>query len=1129
MKFRRFNKREVRHRANGIKTISSRKFPPLPKFFREKRGGWWRRWLRRIGITAAIFFAVMIAYAWIFLPDVDEAAQLIFEESTVIYDRGALDPEEKPENHVLYIIHGDENREFVPLDEISPWVRKATVAIEDDRFYRHFGFDIGGILKATMYEVFGIGERRGGSTITQQLVKNTFLSQERTFTRKFKEILLSIKMELAYSKDEILEMYLNKIPYGSNSHGIEAASKTFFGKSSRDLTLAEASVLTSLPVAPTRFSPYGSNKDLLLGFYEYDENSSERMYKKGRKDLVLERLLDTHKITFEDFKTAFSESKELEFKQNRTDIRAPHFVFHVREQLENKYGKDFLKYGGLQIFTTLDPELQRIAEETIAVKTPHYESTYGARNVALATIDPENGEVLAYVGGKDYFDEAHDGQVDVLASRRQPGSSFKPIVYAAGFEKGYSPSTVLFDVETDFGANYIPQNFDGEFVGPIAVRDALNRSVNIPAVKMAYLATPKKIFEISEKIGIKIEGSPEDHGVAIGIGVAEIEPLSHISAYQVFARDGSWYEPTTILKIENSEGKILENFDPTKTLRDGLDPEISALVRNILTDETTRPTTDDFDWNKLLQLEEWDNGAKTGTSNRNVENPDFDPTKPEDEDENPQKITAPGDSWTIGFTPHLVTGVWVGNNRGEPMKPGATGLAVAAPIWKRFMLDAHELLVENGADPEKKYPNVPLETRKINKFSGKLATDETPRQLVKEEVFASFAVPIELDDSVKKVDVNKYTGRVATNLTPFYSREKKSVLNLKSIRPNMPNWNEPVKEWLDEHPRFLTSLGLSFEETETPEMGRDPEMTLTDRTERRTSWSRVPRNVEKTTANAPKISISSPKNGGAIAPGTVEIVVNANSKSGIREVEFYFDNDLITYATYAPWSRKINIPGKVTPGTKHTITTVAVDKLFRTSSATIEVSIARDTNGPNIVFLGPLPNQKIPINSNVHWLLDVQDFESGVKVVEFLVNDVSLGHDDTPPFEKSFVAPDHIGRKTLTARAWDMHGNRTEKSVPIQLEREKIILSTTIEISSVKMYRQSISVDVVVPNAENYDWIELTATQADAEIFTQRIESPAKFAVFQIPRNFAGETRIQLFAKPHGEASDRFSEKWTEL
>lgn len=758
--------------------------------------------------------SVLFFYAWVILPPVGNASELLFAESTIIYDRGALDPTNNPNDHILYTIHGDENREFVPLEEMSPWIRKATIAIEDDQFYSwwHWGFDIGGISKGALNYFFGIGTRRGGSTITQQLVKNSFLTSERSVTRKFNEILLAIKLEVTYSKDEILELYLNKIPYGHNAHGIEAAAKTFLGKSARHLTLAEASILASLPAAPTRFSPYGSNKNLLMGYEDCSNTLAETIetkavgltddlidvpekknnctYKKGRKDLVLKRLLDTEEITSDEFNIAWSETKRMEFTPNRTDIKAPHFVFYVREQVEKKYGKEFLIEGGLRIYTTLDPNLQSIAETAVTEKTIAYPRLWNANNAALTAIDPKSGEILAYVGGRDYFDLENDGQVDVLTSRRQPGSSFKPLVYATAFEKGYTPSTLLFDVETDFGGNYKPQNYDGEFAGPVTARESLNRSLNIPAVKMAYLARPNDIFINANTLGILIEGAPNDHGVALGVGAAEVEPLSHINSFQAFVNGDHWFETTSILEIRNSSGKILEQSIAESRKKEAINPESLTLVRDILTDESTRPTTDDFDWNVLLQIPEIDNGAKTGTSNRNVDNPDFDEEKPEDEEENPRKINAPGDSWTIGFSPHLVVGAWVGNNKGAAMKPGATGMTVAAPIWKKFMVESHDFLAEKNPDfDDVEYPEIKLETQKINRYTNQVATDTTRPEWAVDEVFPPYGVPIELD-----------------NFSALDPADQKKEFS--SVRADMPTWEAPVQSWLEEHKEFFVSLGI---------------------------------------------------------------------------------------------------------------------------------------------------------------------------------------------------------------------------------------------------------------------------------------------------------------------------------
>ncbi len=1094
------------------------KKPTAPR----KKSKWWK-WLLGLFILA---FVGLFAYGAYFLPSVENASQLQFSESTVIYDRGALDPEENPNDHVLYVIHGDENREYLPLTEIPEWMKKATIAIEDDQFYDHFGFDVGGLTKAVLNRFFGIGTSRGGSTITQQLVKNSFLSREKTITRKFKELLLSMKVEWYYTKDEILEMYLNKIPYGHNAHGVEAAAKTFFGKSARELTLAESAILACLPVAPTRFSPYGANKKLLTGFYEENSETGERVYKKGRKDLVLKRMLDLEMITFEQFKTAWAESKEVEFRKYKTDIKAPHFVFYVREKMEEKYGKEFLRYGGLRIYTTLNPDLQNIAEETISEKTEHYLDTHEAKNAALAAINPESGELLAFVGGKDYFDTENDGQVNILTARRQPGSSFKPFVYAASFEKGYSPATAVFDVETDFGGNYQPQNFDGNFIGPVSARIALNHSLNIPAVKMAFLATPQSILDLAEKVGIKFEGDADRHGVALGVGVAEVEPLSHISAFQVFVNNGSYFDPTAILEVQDANGKVLEKFDASKTKKEAIQPEVAALVRNILTDETTRPVTEEFEWNKLLQLGKFDNGSKTGTSNRKVENPDFNEEEEEDEEENPKTITVPGDSWTIGFTPHLVTGVWVGNNRGEPMKPGATGLAVAAPIWKRFMLDAHKNLVEKGADPKKPYVEIELETRKVNKFSGHLATELTPLSVVQEEVFAPFAVPSKLDESIKTEEIDSFTGQPPTRFTPRFARIEQTVLDLKSIRSDLPHWREPVEEWITTHPEFMSSLGEIMDEEED----EDEEGNETEKEElknenrlsfspfyrrRRTLLDKIPNALKQ--RNIPLIKIISPKDGGTLSPGEIEINVSVSAKSEMKGVEFYFDDILITDSEHYPWKGRFALPSQAKIGTTHTLRAVAIDWLYNMGEHEIEVIIGGDYEGPEINFLGPKGNQHVPVNSMVHILADIKDYESRVKKAEFWVDEKNLGEVLLEPFQQTFVAKGNLGRHHIMARAWDEHGNFSEKTIPILYDREKLLKGSTPEISKITNYRNTISIDMIFPNPKNIEWAELLVIQGQTVPFQKKFEVNGKSAQFHVPKNRMGKARVKLTTKFFGK------------
>lgn len=1069
-------------------------------------------WKIIILIGGVSVVALLTIYSVFGLPSVKGADQLSFSQSTIIYDRGALDPESDPNEHILYTIHGDENREYIPLEDMSPWLGKATLAIEDDGFYRHQGFDIGGLFKAVLSEI-GIGTARGGSTITQQLVKNTFLSNERTYTRKLNELLLSLKVEGEYSKDEILELYLNKIPYDATAHGAEAAAKKFFDKSARDLTLAEASILASLPVAPTRFSPYGSNLDLLLGYDEIDEETGEKTYKKGRKDLVLERMLDLKLITFEEFETAFEEAKTIEFSGAKSDIKAPHFVFYVREQLENKFGTDFLKDGGLRIYTTLDPELQTKAEEIIGGQTDHYANTYGAKNAAMVSIDQTNGQILAYVGGRDYFDTENDGQVDVLTSYRQPGSSYKPFAYASAFDRGYGPGTVVFDVDTDFGGNYRPQNFDGTFQGPVSLRDSLNSSLNIPAVKATYLADPFNVMNLAAKAGIDQQGTPSDHGVALGIGVSEVQPLSHISAYQVFANDGAYFEPSSILEVQDANGKVLESFDIEKQRKEGINPGSAALVRNILTDETSRPTTDGFDWNRLLQIPGVDNGVKTGTSNRITRNPKYDENISVDEETNPLTVTLPGDSWTVGFSPHLITGVWVGNNTGEAMRSGATGLTVAAPLWRNFMIFAHEKIFENGADPEKTYPSsAPLQKQLINKLSGKLATEETPESLKVEEVFATGTNPPTLDNSVQEIEINRITGQPADETTPENLKIKQKVLQLSSIEPGIPNWNNPVREWIFNHPRFMLSMGTIFDEgpLEEPIESETPETNPED-------LARLLKDPSSEGlgefGSPPMIDITSPREGGTIAPGSIDVQVSTSSRFGIKNVEFYLNDKYEMTSTQWPYTGNIVLPVE-SPETNY-IKVIIMDERGAISFDEVKITLGEDTTGPSIAFLGPIGNQLIPVNADIQILADVIDYESGIKSVEFFYEGAVISTKTNAPYSTFFNVGPEMGRKQITVKATDIHGNISEKTIPVSITRGSIINSSEPSIDKVINYRNSVSVDVIVPNIEQYEWIKFVAEQGQEIIITETRE-PQTYLQFQIAKNLRGRTRVRVYAKLNG-------------
>jgi len=464
-----------------------------------KKGKKKRSWPRRIlkffiwCAVAGLLFAIGIfAYYAKDLPSPGKLNKRQVVESTKIYDRTG--------EYLLYEIHGEEKRTSIPLKDMSEIVRAATIAAEDQTFYQHYGVQFKAIARAAIYDLLGRKVSQGGSTITQQLIKNTVLTPERTFTRKVKEVILSVELEQRFSKDEILEMYLNEIPYGSNAYGIQAAAQTFFGKDAKDLKLAESALLASLPKAPTYYSPYGSHLDEL----------------KGRQEYVLDQMQKMGYITSNQAASAKEFDVLAEIKPFQESIQAPHFVMYVKEQLVNKYGEKQVEEGGMKVYTTLDWGKQQIAEETVK-KGVAANTKYRATNAALTAIDPKTGQILAMVGSRDYFDKSIDGNVNVAVRDRQPGSSFKPYVYATAFKKGYTPNTVIFDVETNFGTKdqpYTPQNYSNKFSGPVKMREALARSLNIPAVKTLYLAGVDNSINTAQSMGITTLKNRGRYGLA---------------------------------------------------------------------------------------------------------------------------------------------------------------------------------------------------------------------------------------------------------------------------------------------------------------------------------------------------------------------------------------------------------------------------------------------------------------------------------------------------------------------------------------------------------------------------------------------------------------------------------------
>jgi 1A family penicillin-binding protein len=577
------------------------------------------------------------------IPSLDTIEERKVSQSTKIYDStGKI---------LLYDVYHKAKRTVVPIEEISQHIKDATISIEDKSFYTHHGVKPTSILRAIIVDILTLNFTQGGSTITQQVVKKSLLVDDKSPARKLKELVLSLKLEKVLSKDEILSMYLNENPYGGTLYGVEEASQAFFATSSSAVTIAQAAYLAAIPQAPTHYSPYGKYKEDL----------------EKRKNLVLREMFEDKKITKEEYDIAISEKVEF-LPQSTMGIRAPHFVMFVKDYLEKKYGTDVIEQGGLKVTTTLNYDLQAKAEAVAKQYADINEKSFNGTNDAFVAIDPKTGGILTMVGSRDYFDTKIDGQFNVTTARRQPGSTFKPFVYAEAFIKGYTPETVLFDVPTQFSSKcavdnftsddgcYSPGNYDDKFRGPMTLRDSLAQSINVPSVKALYLAGIKDSINLAENMGITNLGDANQYGLTLVLGGGEVSLLDMTSAYGVFANEGVRIPYTAILKVQDKNGKTLEEISPRPNKV--LEAEVARKISDILNDNVAR--TPLYGSNSSIYFPGHDVAVKTGTTNNYK------------------------DAWIVGYTPDIVVGTWAGNNDNTPMAKKVSGLIVA-PMWRAFM------------------------------------------------------------------------------------------------------------------------------------------------------------------------------------------------------------------------------------------------------------------------------------------------------------------------------------------------------------------------------------------------------------------------------------------------------------
>lgn len=843
----------------------------------------WKRifgWLLTLGVVGGLvgvlILTILLAWYSRELPDPDTLLDRKVAQSTKIFDRTG--------KTVLYEIHGGEKRTLVKIENIPDIMKWATIAVEDKTFYTHHGVNVKRVLKVIYVDLLTGRRAQGASTLTQQFVKNAILTNEKSLTRKLKEILLAVQIERHFTKDQILQMYFNEIPYGSTLYGVESAAQGYFGKSSKDVTLDEAALLAALPQAPDTYSPYGTGL--------HGDNRDKLVI---RQHMILDLMAEQKYITAEQAEEAkkVDTLKKL-LPKKIGNILAPHFVMYIRSQLIDKYGQRAVEEGGLKVRTSLDWDMQQMAQDEVEKGVNTRGEKYKFTNASLVALDPKTGQILSMVGSKDFFDEEHDGQVNVALRLRQPGSSFKPIVYTAGFLKGYTPEMTLWDVNTRFKTdlkNYEPKNYDLSEHGPVSLRRALQGSLNIPAVKMLYLVGVGNVLDFADKLGYTSFADRGRFGLALVLGGGEVKLLEHAHAYAAFASEGKQYPLASILKVEDSSGAVLEEWKASEGTQ-VFDRNAALQISNVLSDNVARSYI--FGGKNYLTLSDRQVAAKTGTTNNFH------------------------DAWTMGYTPNLVAGVWVGNNDNSEMKRGADGSVIAAPIWQGFMSRATKTLPKESFVPpaptntDKAYLLGKATERvvKVDKVTGKLATDFTPPDLVEMR-------PVrEAHSELWYLDKDNPHGPIPSDPT----RD-----------PQFSYWESAVQAWAT-----------------------------------RTSWnatSSAPTEVDDvhTPDNQPQITIVSPQTNSTLTQRDFMLQVNVTSQRRLTRFEVSLDNQLIGSALGDIFQFPVHIPANVTVGF-HDLGVTAIDDVGNRGSANITINLLPDQVASGISITSPQNDAHVSSN-----------------------------------------------------------------------------------------------------------------------------------------------------------------------
>jgi penicillin-binding protein 1C len=702
-----------------INIIISRLKPRIKQLFTTRRG-----------IKGLIYWGVLLivgTYLFWGIPLPTRLTSETIPVSTKIFDRNG---------RLIYEIYTDKKRTPIKINDVPKYLKDATISIEDKNFYSHRGFDVLGIVRG-LSKIVTAGRAEGGSTLTQQLVKNALLTDERTIRRKAQELILTMIVEGIYNKNQILEMYLNSIPYGGTAYGIEAASETYFGKQVKDLNLAESSLLAGLPQRPSTYSPFGAHPELA----------------KSRQAEVLKQMVANKYISQDDSNKAF---KEPLIYASINPPQAPHFALWIKEQLTNKYGVKMVEQGGLRVYTTLDLDIQNFAQLAVATEVGKLKKQKVGNGAAIVT-RPQTGEILAMVGSKDYFSTDEDGKVNVTLSSRQPGSSIKPLNYALAIkDQKITPATAFADVPTCFNVagqpEYCPVNYDGTFHGLIETRFALGNSYNIPAVKVLALNGIENFIAFVKQMGLTTITDPKDYGLSATLGGLLVRPFDMAVAFGVFANQGITQPLVAITKVTDWKGNTLEEYDPTKNTLTGtrvLEPTVTFLISHILLDNNARVAA--FGDRSFLNVSAHPEvSVKTGTTNDRRDN------------------------WTIGYTANVVVVTWVGNNDNTSMSGAVSGVSGASPIWNKIIKLVLDKAEKGAYDPNEKghsWPKQPdgVVGATICSDTGGATPSQDPAAAgcpTRFEYFLAGTVPSTSNVVNQDVQINNATGQLAAPSDP---------------------------------------------------------------------------------------------------------------------------------------------------------------------------------------------------------------------------------------------------------------------------------------------------------------------------------------------------------------------------